>query len=81
MKDESEGFFTLMVNLEGNKEVMIRLPTPKELKKGEIIYTENMMRLFTMQDAVIEALTKVTPVTRENKNAGLLKLILMRSER
>jgi urease accessory protein UreE len=81
MKDESEGFFTLMVNLEGNKEVMIRLPTPKELKKGEIIYTENMMRLFTMQDAVIEALTNVTPVTRENKNAGLLKLILMRSER
>jgi hypothetical protein len=39
------------------------------------------MRLFTMQDAVIEALTKVTPVARENRNAGLLKLILMRSER
>ncbi len=81
MKDESEGFFTLTVTLEGNKEEMIRLPNPKELKKGEIIYTENMMRLFTMQDAVIEALTKVTPVSRENKNSGLLKLILIRNER
>jgi len=78
VKAEADESFFLSIVLEGSKEEKIRLPSPNELKKGELLFSENMLRLFTMQDAVIEALTNVAPVSRENKNSGLLKLMMMK---
>ena len=56
--------------------VLIKLPTPEELKAGHLYYSENMSRLILMQKIVIEELEKVTPIDRSFQNDSLLKLIL-----
>lgn len=77
IQNENDGSFSLSVTLENNKQEDIRLPTPEEIKADKIIYSENMSRLIIMQEAVLEALANVAPISRDNSNFELLKLMMV----
>lgn len=51
-----------------------QIPTPEELNKGQIIYSENMPRLLKMQTLILEALEKVSPYERETSKENILKV-------
>ncbi len=51
-----------------------QLPTPEELNKGQIIYSENMPRLLKMQTLILEALEKISPYERETSSENILKI-------
>lgn len=57
--------------------ILIKLPTPEELKAGKIIYSENMGRLIQMQNATIESLEKVAPVDRPSRGTDLIHLLFL----
>ncbi|MCM2351826.1 MAG: hypothetical protein NDI69_17560 [Bacteriovoracaceae bacterium] len=50
------------------------LPTPEELNKGQIIYSENMPRLLKMQTLILDALEKVSPYERETSSDNILQI-------
>ncbi|AFY03284.1 hypothetical protein [Bdellovibrio bacteriovorus] len=44
-----------------------RLPSPDEVIRGEIVYTDNMKRLMVLQDKLVEAYLEVTPMAVDEK--------------
>lgn len=59
------------------QKIAIKLPTPEELKEGEILYSENMSRLLKMQEVILNSLEKVAPIKRDGKEDDLLKLLMV----
>jgi len=60
-----------------DKKVFVKLPSPDALKKGNILYSENMSRLLLMQDLIIENMEKVSPVDRLSGQENLVNLLLV----
>jgi hypothetical protein len=56
--------------------ILVQLPSPKTLREGKILYSENMERLLLMQDLIIENLEKVTPIDRMNDQENLVHLLM-----
>ncbi len=67
-KVTKEDIFILVKNQDKNIE--IRIPKPDEFDSERLMYSEYMSRLVKMQNAVIEALEKVTPYNRVDKSRG-----------
>lgn len=74
-----KGDYDIVIKVFGRKNVskVVRLPTPEELRQGNIIYSENMPRLLKMQEVILNGLEKVAPIDRDFKDQGLLKLLLL----
>ncbi|MGE3610317.1 MAG: hypothetical protein AB7I27_12065 [Bacteriovoracaceae bacterium] len=77
-KNDDEGY-DLFVNVAGkDKEtISIKLADPASLKEAKILYSENMSRLIKMQELIIQALEKITPVSRSQQGADLSKILLV----
>jgi hypothetical protein len=82
VKNDSGSDIILQLNgrddkLAEDKKVFVKLPSPDALKKGKILYSENMARLLLMQDLIIENLEKVSPVDRLSGQENLVNLLLV----
>jgi ribosome-associated toxin RatA of RatAB toxin-antitoxin module len=69
--------FAYIVEDGSKSKVEIRLPSPEALLGGKLMYSENMIRLLMMQEAVLEAIEKVSPVDRNSQKQDLLKLMFI----
>jgi hypothetical protein len=76
-----QGIFILLDSKDSDNRpvrISVKLPSPKQLQEGKILYSENMPRLLIMQDLILESLEKVTPVDR-GRVEDLLKVLVTSS--
>lgn len=76
-KENEEQEIILNVKNKLKQDVAIKLPRPDDLKKGKIIYSENMARLIKMHEIILNGLEKVAPIKRADKEDDILKLLLV----
>lgn len=62
------------------KEVKIKLPDPSDLKKGTVLYSENMPRLMQIQTMIIEELEKVAPMDRTHMGKDLMDILVIANQ-
>lgn len=62
------------------KEVKIKLPDPSELRKGTVLYSENMPRLMQIQSLLIEELEKVAPMDRTHMGKDITDILVIANQ-
>jgi len=68
--DAENGELILTVN-----NMLIPLPNLEDLKKGTILYSENMQRVVKIQDRLLEALAKKSPLLSRVEKLGSLLIV------
>lgn len=74
-KLEERNVYQVIVRGSDKKDLEIRLPSPEQVREGNLMYSENMDHLLRMQSAVIENLEKVAPFKRIDRGENLSNLI------